>query len=339
MSAPSAALREELRELSASLHGVAAAPPPENPVLGDHVRLASAFAHLVRVTISPTDLRSVAISIYFPGGYPEDALTTEVSSSTLEEGVVAKLQAGCDKEAVAHKGSAQVLKVVQWLERFLAQNRLLGCFEEVRRVKQLDGVSAVKLQEKSGRIQATLSKGSYAVDVLLVVPDAYPAEVPTITVLSSNFEPRLNQMFTVQVRALASRLCDGFNVGLALQQEADKLKPSERILAKNKGKIKVDLSRNGLQDLKADREFLSQYREARARALVTAPRTRRDATRRADTRGALSAGEGARGPQGAPAARAQAEGVGEGGRRRARHLVGRRAGAAHRIEASDAMRP
>ena len=96
-----------------------------------------------------------------------------------------------------------------------------------------------------------------------MVPDAYPREAPTISVLSSNFEPRLNQMFTMQVRELARRLCDGFNVGAALQEEANKLKPSERILAKNKARVKVDLSRHGLQDLKADREFLSQYREAR----------------------------------------------------------------------------
>jgi hypothetical protein len=224
------------------------------------VRLDSAFAQLVRVTIV-TPLHPLSAAFHPPDQYPEEPLGVDLSSTTLDAELVAKLVTGVEKEVgqAQYKGKPQVLVAVRWLERFCTANRLLSCFAEVKKLKQLlpDPSQTLKLSEKSGRITASLTQGSYAVQVQLTIP----ADSPTLAVIRSNFSSRLTEMFSVQARELMRRMKEGFTSELARREEDEKLRPSAKIRAKLEPKI--DLSSGGLAELKSDREFLNQYSQVR----------------------------------------------------------------------------
>ena len=57
----------------------------------ERVTLTSCFAQSVRASIVATPLHSLAVSFHFPETYPEEALSAELSSATLEADLLAKM--------------------------------------------------------------------------------------------------------------------------------------------------------------------------------------------------------------------------------------------------------
>lgn len=261
-------LAAELETLKVEL-----APKPD---VKQTILLESAFCQLVRLHIVITPVRAITACFHFPEGYPATAsLSCALSSNTLGSDVLSKLEAGADKEAQSRLGSYQILPVVRWLERFLAGNRLLSCFDEVRKIKSLLGseraASDLKLVEKAGKITLALHQGKYGAKIQLVVPEVYPSESPTLTILESNFEPKLSEMFATQARALIARMHSGYSAGAAQMEENNELRPSDKLLEKmgKKGELlakkigKIDLSTSGLQELKSDQAFLAKVSQVR----------------------------------------------------------------------------
>lgn len=247
------ALLAELASLKADLAG------------DKHVVVESAFAQLVRVHIGITPVRCLTCAMHFPDDYPETGLGVELHAERLDADMVAKLQVGVEKEMTSnHAGKAQILPTIRWLEKFLTTNKLLPCYAEIKQLKQLlpDAATSLKLSEKAGRITIALSKGDYAVGLQLVVPDTYPAESPELTITHSNFTKDVTDMFATQAREMIRRMRDGFSCAAAMAEENDRLRPSEKIRAKM-GEVRIDLSADGLHDLKADREFLNKYAQVR----------------------------------------------------------------------------
>ena len=248
------ALREELAAMKEELAG------------SKHVYVESAFAQLVRVHIGVTPVRCLTCCLHFPEGYPEEnSLGVELTAERLDPDMVAKLQNGVEKEmSTSHAGKPQILPTIRWLEKFLTSNKLLPCYPEIKKLKELlpDAATSLKLADKAGRVSATLSQGEYKVTVQLVVPDAYPSESPTLEITSSNFSKDVSSMFEMQARELIRRMKEGYSPAAAMAEEANKLRPPEKVLAKM-AEFRVDLSAEGLQTLKSDREFLNSYAQVR----------------------------------------------------------------------------
>lgn len=266
---------EDATSLAAELETLKVELAPK-PDVKQTILLESAFCQLVRLHIVITPVRAITACFHFPEGYPATAsLSCALSSNTLGSDVLSKLEAGADKEAQSRLGGAQILPVVRWLERFLAGNRLLSCFHEVCKIKSLLGseraASDLKLVEKAGKITLALHQGKYAAKIQLVVPEVYPSESPTLTILESNFEPKLSEMFETQARALITRMHSGYSAGAAHMEENNELRPSDKLLEKmgKKGELlakkigKIDLSTAGLQELKSDQTFLSKVSQVR----------------------------------------------------------------------------
>lgn len=261
-------------ELATELEAVKEALAPQ-PDVTQHVLLESAFVQLVRLHIVFTPVRAVTCNFHFPDGYPTTAsLSVSIASNALDAEVLSKLEQGADREAQAHLGKPQILLVVRWLEKFLAMNRLLACYSEVRQLKALLGEGAasdLKLTEKAGKITVALHQDAYAVQLQVVVPDNYPAESPKLTILHSNFTKKLTNMFEVQAKALIVRMHDGYSASAAHMEENNALRPSDKLLEKmgKKGELlakkigKIDLSTAGLRELKSDTKFLSKVSQVR----------------------------------------------------------------------------
>lgn len=223
--------------------------------------ILTACPALVKLKLSKTRIKSVNVSMHMPAQYPDVALSADFTSATLPEPLLAKFSAAAEKEARNHVGHGQLLPVVLLVRRLLETNLLLSCWEEIRQAQELLGEGVLRLHERSGRITAKLSREAYRAEIQLSVPDAYPEEQPALTILSSNFERSVTELFLVQARELMRKLHDGTPAAALTRADGGKTKPTE--LLKGKKEINVDLSHRGLSDLKADTEFLAQYRDVR----------------------------------------------------------------------------
>ncbi|XP_068710102.1 uncharacterized protein [Montipora foliosa] len=142
----------------------------------------------VNVRITRTKFKSVVAVLQFPEKYPTSAVIVEIKSKTLSPRLLIKLTELCDQEAKKLLGRQQVIPVLSFVRRFLDENPLIACSEELQYIKSrlLTEVDQLKVKQKAGILNICANQDKYFLDVKIAVPDDYH----TAAVRNPPFEPK-----------------------------------------------------------------------------------------------------------------------------------------------------
>lgn len=100
--------------------------------------LVSCFPSSVSIRMLRSIVKTLTLRIQFTSDYPAEPLILELKSKTLPDGLVSKLQKGCDKELKDNlAGNYHIFDTYKFVEKLLEGNRLIPCFQEIGPVKSL----------------------------------------------------------------------------------------------------------------------------------------------------------------------------------------------------------
>ncbi|XP_068745402.1 uncharacterized protein [Montipora capricornis] len=151
----------------------------------------------VNVRITRTKFKSVVAVLQFPEKYPTSAVIVEIKSKTLSPRLLIKLTELCDQEAKKLLGRQQVIPVLSFVRRFLDENPLIACSEELQYIKSrlLTEVDQLKVKQKAGILNICANQDKYFLDVKIAVPDDYHTAAVRIDLRESNFPENLVRVF------------------------------------------------------------------------------------------------------------------------------------------------
>lgn len=141
-------------------------------------RLVSCVKTMVRIEIKRTEHKTLVACIQFPQTYPREPLLIELKSKTLSEKLLQKLTSVAEEEAKKYLGKAQILKVFIFLRKFIDENPLICCYDEITELKNiLNGNNdELKLKQKISTIVLKIVNDRYYLDGKVLVPDSYPIQ-------------------------------------------------------------------------------------------------------------------------------------------------------------------
>lgn len=233
--------------------------------------IESCFPHAVRLNIARTRFVQIVAVLNMTERYwTEDALVAQLSSPTLPQALLAKLEAQCEKEARAHAGRPQLVAVIRLLLASLEANRLIPVWDELVQARELvlapsapqadaaasEAANWLRPHEKLGRVSIRAQQGAYWLQFALTVPDGYPDAPPSVEVVGTNFGDRLRDICVANAREIVRRMHEGFSADAALAHQGPPARAEQK-------EAPPDLSAGGLQQLKHDREFLHTVAQVR----------------------------------------------------------------------------
>lgn len=141
-------------------------------------KLVSCVKTMVRIEIKKTEQKALVACIQFPQSYPKEPLLIELKSKTLSEKLLQKLNSIAEEEAKKYLGKAQILKVFTFLRKFIDENPLICCYDEITDLKNiLNGVrDELKLKQKTSTIVLKIVNDRYYLYGKVPVPDVYPIQ-------------------------------------------------------------------------------------------------------------------------------------------------------------------
>lgn len=141
-------------------------------------RLISCVPTMVRAEIKRTEHKTIVACIQFPVGYPKDPLLLELKSKHLSEKLLQKLTAVCEEEAKKYLAKAQVIKVLQLLRKFIDENPLSCCYDEISALRATlrDEKDDIRLKQKSSSLILNIVNNRFYLKVKIAIPDKYPLE-------------------------------------------------------------------------------------------------------------------------------------------------------------------
>ncbi|XP_071496481.1 uncharacterized protein [Diadema antillarum] len=159
----------------------------------------------VRISIVKTRYKALAVCMQFQDGYPDQPIIIEIKSKTLPEKLTDGLTKICDGEAKKLLGKPQVLHIVKFVERFLADNPFTVCSDELAFIKRelIMGNDEIKTKQKSGVIIVSIREEEYAMKMKLKVPDLYPEQQVRVESVEGNFPELFTKMFVAQAEETA----------------------------------------------------------------------------------------------------------------------------------------
>jgi len=169
--------------------------------------IVSCNRQLVQIKIVKTPHRQLLCQFQFPEKYPDIPILIELKSKVFPVKVIKLLNDRCDEEAKKLVGRAQVISLVKFTSKFLDDNPLMVCSEEVTFIKKslADGQDDLKIRQKSGVLRYKIVKDRYYLDVKITVPEFYPAECVRIENKGCNFPKFLETHFIAESIELARR--------------------------------------------------------------------------------------------------------------------------------------
>lgn len=141
-------------------------------------RLVSCVKTMVRVEIRRTNLKALVACIQFPKSYPNEPILIELKSRTLSDKLLQKLTSIAEEEAKKYLGKTQVLKVFTFLRKFIDENPLICCYDEITELKSIltNSNDELKLKQKTSTIILRIVNDQYYLDGKVIVPDTYPVQ-------------------------------------------------------------------------------------------------------------------------------------------------------------------
>ncbi|KAK3748436.1 hypothetical protein QZH41_017308 [Actinostola sp. cb2023] len=169
------------------------------------VEIVSCHILNVQVRLKRTRHKQLTVKMQFPVKYPNDLILIELKSSVLPPKLLSKLMDTCDQEMKQHIGKQQVYLLVLFVRKFLDENPLIVCSEELSYIKSklITDQDQFKIKQKTGVINMSINENSYSMDIRLTVPDNYPDEPVSIDIKESNFPSSFVKVFTGQAVDMA----------------------------------------------------------------------------------------------------------------------------------------
>lgn len=139
-------------------------------------KLVSCVKTMVRAEIKRTEFKTIIACIQFPEDYPTTPLLLELKSKTLSEKLLQRLTQACEAEAKKLLGKPQILTILRFLRKFIDENPLSCCYDEINALKQSLNMDAdeIKLKQKSSAIGLKIHNKGYYLYLNVVLPETYP---------------------------------------------------------------------------------------------------------------------------------------------------------------------
>ena len=143
----------------------------------------------VRVKISLTERKELTVCFHFPKEYPRKPILLEFKSNVMSYKLLDGLAKVMEDEAKKMIGQYQVVQIVKLIKKFMDDNPLCVCSEEISAIRKnfLGPNDEMKLKQKSSQVILKLKEKAYFINVKFTIPDDYPNELTTIDVTDTNF--------------------------------------------------------------------------------------------------------------------------------------------------------
>ena len=142
----------------------------------------------------------------FPSDYPKSPILFELKSKTLSLKLLDGLTRVTEQECKKEVGKPQILFATKFINKFIEDNPLCCCSEEINTVKKLLGPDdLIKLSQKSSSVILTINKENYFLKCKIVIPDNYPKDKVDITLVDCNFPRVFKAWFVENAKELARR--------------------------------------------------------------------------------------------------------------------------------------
>ncbi|KAJ7392312.1 hypothetical protein OS493_011969, partial [Desmophyllum pertusum] len=156
----------------------------------------------VNIRITRTKFKSVVVLLQFSEKYPTSTIIVELKSKTLPPRLLAKMTELCDQEAKKFLGKPQVIPMLIFVRRFLDENPLIACSDELHYVKTklLVDTDQLKVKQKAGVLNIRANQDKYYLDMKITVPDDYHTAPVGIELRESNFPGEFSGEYLLEER-------------------------------------------------------------------------------------------------------------------------------------------
>ena len=169
-------------------------------------KVVAAVRDLVRIELEKTECKKLACCFIFPDNYPHNPILFELKSRTLSLKLLDGLTKVTEQECKKILGKPQILFATKFILKFIEDNPLCCCSEEISKVKSLLGPDdVIKLSQKNSSVTLTISKEKYFVKCKLVIPDNYPKDRVEVSLVDCNFPRVFRAWFIENAKELARR--------------------------------------------------------------------------------------------------------------------------------------
>ena len=169
-------------------------------------KLVACVQAMIRVEISKSDFKTMAVCLTYPQNYPDHHILVELKSRKLSRKLLDGLEKVAEAEAKKYSGKPHVLFILKLINQFLEDNPLSCCAEEISKVKQLLGPEdKCKLSQKTSSIHLCVNQKKYYFKTCIKVPNDYPKERVTLSQIESNFPRVFKVWFAEQAKEMARR--------------------------------------------------------------------------------------------------------------------------------------
>jgi len=176
----------------------------ETQVAGSTV--VAAVPAMVRVELERTPFKKLVCCMMFPTQYPDSPILVELKSKTLAPKLLAGLTAVLEQECKKQLGRPQCIFVLKFIDKFIQDNPLCCCSQEIAQVKSLlSSEDTLKLSQKSSSLNLTVSQAQYFLTLKVRIPCDYPASQVELETAGCNFPRVFRVWFVEQARELARR--------------------------------------------------------------------------------------------------------------------------------------
>lgn len=173
----------------------------------ENTELIGCNRQLVQIKIVKTPHKQLLAQFQFPDGYPGSPILIELKSKVFPVKVLCLLNERCDEEAKKIVGRAQIISMMKFISKFLDDNPLMVCSEEVSFIKKklVDAQDDLKIRQKNGVLRYRIAQDRYFLDVKIAVPYHYPVQPISIEKKDSNFPKLLDTHFIAESIEIARR--------------------------------------------------------------------------------------------------------------------------------------
>jgi len=171
-------------------------------------KVVAAVPAMVRVEVEKSPFKKVVVCLMFPSEYPTSPILMELKSKTISPKLLDGLTLVAEKECKkVQLGKPQALFVIKFISKFIEDNPLCCCSEEISRLKsQLGSSDTLKLSQRTSTVTITVNKEGYFLSIKCRVPHDYPISRVEIEEVSCNF-PRVFRIWFVENSRELARRC------------------------------------------------------------------------------------------------------------------------------------
>ncbi|XP_023333842.1 uncharacterized protein LOC111705500 [Eurytemora carolleeae] len=172
-----------------------------------YTKVVTTVPAMVRIEVEKTSFKKIIVCFLFPSEYPSQPILIELKSKTLKDKLLTGLTKICEDEAKKNIGKPQIILVLKLISKFLEENPLSACADEISTLKSLLGPEdSIRLSQKSSTVSLKLQKNRYTLQAKLTIPENYPIERVDIGATDCNF-PRVFKVWFVENAKELARRC------------------------------------------------------------------------------------------------------------------------------------